>query len=326
MRKIAVADLGEFWYADYKEPLVPFEGGYGYVGALLKGDDGRLLCNYCGKTFDNLGRHVAAAHKMSAREYKQEVGLLQKSALVSERGRISRVRTALKLVETGHIAQMRGKALPVAGVRHHGKKNGVWNAEYLNKTGRCYEQVLQTARSIAASGRRVTQKTLAQRGIGHTTVTAYFGSYEKLRLLLGEKPRLHHKWTDEELVSAFRSLAHELGRTPRQSDLRRYGLPAVTFSRRFTHEELCRRAGVPSNLPVPLDDDREVQVLSAYAVLGDVTKVAERLSMAHKTVTSVFARYGCPYSGYGRSAQLRRDWAADMAARLSGIDLVQQAA
>lgn len=321
MKKIAVGDLGEFWYGDYKEPFEQLEGGVpGHpVGVVLKADDGRLLCAYCGKTYDNLGRHVSATHKMSAREYKSEVGLLQKSALVSEKGRQTRVATALRLHSIRAIPQPakweKGKP------RSHqlGRKNPMWNPEALNKTGRCYEQSLAVARSIAKSGRRVTQKTMAQHGVGHITVTAYFGSYERLRELVGAKPRLHHKWSDEELVSAFRSLAQELGRTPRQSDLNRYGLPSVTFSRRFTHEELCQRAGVPPNLPVPMDGDREVQVLSAYSIIGDVTKVAEKLGMAHKTVAAVFSRYGCPYSGYGRSGSLRREWAADMARRLAGL-------
>ena len=320
MKKIAVADLGEFWYGDYKEPLIPFEGGYGYVGALLKDDQGALLCSYSGKVFHNLGGHVAQKHRISAADYKREVGLLQKSALVSEKGRLSRIRNALHLQETGQFDITRAAQTSMKREHHSGKANGLWNPEYLNKTGRCYEQVLATARTVLRERGRITQKLMGQHGIGPLTVRTYFGSWEELRRVAGDGTSRDRRWTDRELLVAFRSLAEQLGRTPTQSDLNRYGLPASSLYRHFgSLTEAASRAGIPPNLPTPHDDDWAVRVLTAYAVLGRTDRTAEQIGTTHKAVAALFARYGCPIplQAKGESLRLRREWAAEMARRLA---------
>ena len=98
VKKIAVGDLGEFWYGDYKEPFEQLEGAVpGYpVGVVLKDDAGLLLCAYCGKVYKNLGAHAAKTHGLSAKEYKDETGLLRKSALVSEQTRMMASASALR--------------------------------------------------------------------------------------------------------------------------------------------------------------------------------------------------------------------------------------
>ena len=109
MKKIAVGDLGEFWYGDYKEPFEQLEGAVpGYpVGVVLKDDDGLLLCAYCGKVYKNLGNHSAKTHGMSASEYKDEVGLLRKSALVSEQLRMMTSANSPGLAHDGQGGSLR---------------------------------------------------------------------------------------------------------------------------------------------------------------------------------------------------------------------------
>lgn len=246
MKKIAVGDLGEFWYGDYKEPFVELEGSIpGYPrGALLKDDAGRLLCAQCGKTFDNLGVHVAKRHGMSAREYKQHVGLLSKSALVSETGRLVRIRNGLRsraafmtVAEHGHK-----KVTPATP-----KVMAKWVPEYLNKTGRCYEQVLATARQVIRDRGRLSASALSEHGIGTNTVRAYFGNMKALADLLNtDLARSRYRWTEAELLGVLGSLSRELGRTPTASDIRRYGLPSIsTFCSYFgSWSVACQRAGL----------------------------------------------------------------------------------
>ena len=103
VKKIAVGDLGEFWYGDYKEPFEQLEGAVpGYpVGVVLKDDAGLLLCAWCGKVYKNLGAHSAKTHGMSANQYKDEAGLLRKSALVSEQTRMMNSAQGFRLRAAG---------------------------------------------------------------------------------------------------------------------------------------------------------------------------------------------------------------------------------
>ena len=72
-------------FYNYKEPLMKFEGGYGYIGALIfDGKTDQIQCHFCGDWFQSLPHHLAREHNMKASYYKEAVGLLQNTALVSE--------------------------------------------------------------------------------------------------------------------------------------------------------------------------------------------------------------------------------------------------
>lgn len=326
MKKIAVGDLGDFWYGDYKEPFVQLEGAVpGYPqGVVLKDDDGKLLCAYCGKTYDNLGAH-APVHGMTASQYKREVGLLQKSALVSETQRLRLTRQSLRLKAQGHVPPFRkGRSNNVA-TRKIAYLNGEHVPERLNKTGRCYAQVLAVARSLASKG-RLSQKTIRAHGIGQKTVERYFGSHEDLLKLVGQ-PR--HSSTRlllprAQLVDMLRNLAADLGRTPTGSDLRRYGLPTrQTFHKRFgSYSEACRAAGLDPWMPTPRDipADFEERALVAYATLGSLGRAARAISADETRVAAVLDRYGIAFRlpPNDRRRREMREFAAEVARRIAG--------
>lgn len=325
MKKIALGDLGEFWYGDYKEPFEQLEGAVpGYpAGVVLKDDEGKLLCAYCGKTYDNLGRH-AVSHGLTARTYKQEVGLLQKSALVSESERQARIRRA---IQGNHKAYLSSDAGVKKGDKRPdmaGRQSGRWTLEHLNKTGRCYAQVLAVARQIAREHRTVTSERMRRAGVSYRLVETYFGGFDRLNdLVNGKRTRHGRVYTDDELLTALKAVAVKEGRTPAASDLSRYGLPwAPTYVRRFgSYPEACRRAGLtPLRLPIP--PDFEVQVLNLYAMLGDTTLVAQQLHRHHKPIANVLRRYGIVLgNGWRTPASLRereRLKAAEIARRLAG--------
>lgn len=318
MKKIAVGDLGEFWYGDYKEPFVQLDGAVpGYPqGVLLKDDAGRLLCAYCGKTFDNLGNHARLKHGLPAAEYKREVGLLQKSALKSERARLKDVantqrRRAQGWAPGGVLKGNRSRANRLGGTPKR-------TPEVLNRTGRCYAQVLAVARSLKPH--QMTFRELRQRGISQRTVALYFGTLDHLRDLAGHPRKNLRRWTDDELLTGLRSVAAEIGRTPSISDLARYGLPPhVTYAYHFgSYAEACRRAGLQANVPAA-DGSVEVAFLSAYSVTGNIHKACRTAGVGRDRADRILARYGFPFGSYDhRFDGARRAWAADMARRLSG--------
>lgn len=322
MKKIAVGDLGEFWYGDYKEPFEQLEGGVpGYPrGVVLRSDDERLLCAYCGKTWNDLGAHVRHGHGLSVAQYKEEVGLLKKSALISERERLRRVVQATKDGKLTGVrppqASLNAPRPSIRGQNHHVNK-----AETLNKTGRCRAQLVEVARQVVRQHGHLSERLLRRRGIHLSSVQRFFPSVADLEKLVGgTRPEKYlRRYTDTELLAALRQMAVSLGRTPAKSDLRRLGGPdGVTYIRRFgSYPEACRQAGLDPNLPVVMDSDLEVRILTAYATTGDSHSVARLLHVSIPRVLSVLHRYGQPFPGTRRFTPDRRHWASEMAQRLA---------
>lgn len=321
MKKIAVGDLGEFWYGDYKEPFVELEGGVpGYPqGTVLKDDTGKLLCAFCGKTYENLGNHVHK-HGLTATTYKREVGLMTQSALVSERQRLTRVSNGKRRAKDKTWMKVGGMAEGRTAAYDSRR-----SAEALNKSGRCYAQLLETARTIQRERGRVTVRALAQHGINWPTLRMYFDSIEALGKAIGSDTGSLKRANYDKgaLLTSLRTLAQRLGRTPSQSDLRRYGMPTTkVYARRWgSYAAACEAAGLVPN-PVspgsqsPFDP---VRLLNAYATTGNSDTAAESLGISSKAILGVLHRYGYPFPPFYKGPG-RKEWAADMARRLAGED------
>lgn len=351
MRKIAVGDLGEFWYGDYKEPFEQLEGGIpGYPrGVLLQDDGGKLLCAYCGKAYENLGRHAWATHGLRATDYKREVGLLQKSALASERVRQANISKGLRSrnlwpsvgrgmcrVEACDSPALARSLCTKHYTREYKKTRfesrrvrGQRGTEWYNKTGRCAVQVLAVARQIATEKGRLRYRDLAPHGIDARVVDRFYGSLESLAAQCGvpfgkppvkEKPAPTQRLTNQQYLDLLRNLANEIGRTPTKSDLRRYGLPCLdTYWRHFgSYSAACRLAGLDPNTPF-VPSDREVNFLTAYATVGSRKRAALVAGIHHETAARILAKYGFPFAPYDREhVAERKAWAAEMARRIAG--------
>lgn len=84
------APSGSIFFYNYKEPLIPFEGGHGFEGALVyDATSEKIQCHFCGKWYETLGNHLAKEHNMTAVEYKEKVGLNKNTALINEKYRAS---------------------------------------------------------------------------------------------------------------------------------------------------------------------------------------------------------------------------------------------
>lgn len=328
-RKIAVGDLGEFWYGNYKDPFLQLEGAVpGYPqGALLKDDAGCLLCAYCGKTFKSLPNHINKAHGLSAAEYKESVGLLQKSALVSESIRQSRIRTALRNRSHGVFKDPTQEAVTKSLEQRRVNRRGHFPPEKQNLTGRCYAQILEVARQIVREDGRVTIGRLAKRGIWQHNIEMMFGSLANLARLASDRRRFG-AWTPTELTNALRSLGDKLGRTPSSSDLSRYGLPTLmAYYRAFgSYIAACEQAGLQPYQWVPKDPQSEAARLLAWATTGDVVKAGAAAGVSSTAIRNTLAKYGIPAMPPGGGLHVQRvearNLAADIAARLDGSERI----
>ena len=91
------APCGYVSFYNYKEPLMKFTEGYGFVGALVfDGKTDKIQCHLCGEWLGSLPHHLKREHNMTSSAYKTKVGLLQTTALISESARAKLIASGMK--------------------------------------------------------------------------------------------------------------------------------------------------------------------------------------------------------------------------------------
>jgi len=338
----------DFVFPEYKEPLVQLKGAVkGYMRGTLPYAlaDGRLPCAFCDPSvpihrvrgshgyrrdnlFDYLTVHVRR-HGMSPQEYRDAIGLLRSTKLMSRRARLI---LSGALLQSGRMGA--GDASPMhtpeSVARQAASKRGLSeNAEHQNKRGVCHAQILAVARGLAKDNGGVLRSAdLIRQGIQIPTLHhAGFSSVRALAVGVGaRRPEAWNRWTDADLLRAFRELAERLGRTPTQKELGGANGTA-SGSAYFTHfgglEEVCRRLGLPSNSSRPVTLGDEIDILNHYATTGRISRVIQATHRSQDHVTQILDKFGVlTYRGSGHEAERRkaREWAAEIARRLAGTE------
>lgn len=237
------------FYHNYKEPLVPVKDGYGFEGVLLFDEwSEKVQCHICGKWKTGLGSHVAS-HGITAKEYKDQFGLRQGTALVGE---VTRER----LVKNG-VANRRylTKEANARGIRRANaaarvsQRVGRTPLETKNKMGICPAQILDAIQQNPEWHRDTAPQSLASAAI------RTFGSWSKARAEAGLVPR-NVNWREqfdrEVAVQGLRVFFDQHHRAPKRSDMRRGMLPYTTaqYERGFgTWNQAMLAAGITPNRP-----------------------------------------------------------------------------
>lgn len=91
------APSGSVCFYNYKEPLIKFDGGFGYLGAVIfDASSDKVQCHFCGEWYIALGNHLHKEHNMTAEDYKRSVGLNKNTALIGEQMRAKLIASGLK--------------------------------------------------------------------------------------------------------------------------------------------------------------------------------------------------------------------------------------
>ena len=70
---------------NYKEPILPVAGGFGWYGLQAYDWDGdKLMCHICGKFQNSIGKHSLQSHKLNPIDYRHKFGLLPRTSLSSK--------------------------------------------------------------------------------------------------------------------------------------------------------------------------------------------------------------------------------------------------
>ncbi len=239
--KHETAPSGFVTFYDYKEPFTKFKEGFGYIGVLLHDtESGKIQCHFCGEWLTALPAHLHYKHDIKSRAYKEKVGLLHTTALISEKTRES-------MINKDHTNALR--ALTFAREKNArnrtkiNRKYSTTSAEFKNKNGTCPEQLLQRIRDKAKElGRTPTNVEVK----GVKTILATYGTWNNATKLAGLKVRkmgvnVNHaqvgegeRHTDEYYLEMIRTFYATHGRLPGWSDVKRKMFPSTSmFARRF---------------------------------------------------------------------------------------------
>lgn len=135
------APSGSVYFYNYKEPLMKFENGFGFKGALIHDEtSNQIQCHFCGGWFDELGHHLHREHNMTASEYKKEVGLNKTSALISETYREKLIKNGLESRKKNLRPNRVVSEETRRKIRATLKEN---RAEKQNQTNTCPEQLIK---------------------------------------------------------------------------------------------------------------------------------------------------------------------------------------
>lgn len=155
------APSGSVVFYNYKEPLMRFKEGHGFIGALIfDTDTKKIQCHICGKWFDVLANHLAREHNMSSASYKDIVGLNQSTALINETVREKLIATGMEK-RLKNLKNRKGTTVSEETknkIRETLKKN---KAEMQNLHNTCPAQLLERLRNeFIKIGHTPSEKTL----------------------------------------------------------------------------------------------------------------------------------------------------------------------
>jgi len=171
-------------YVNIGKYIPPFEkvvNGFGFIGVVIEDyGSGKIMCNVCGKWFEQLPTHISHKHNLNAEEYKMKFGLLVSTALKSKKMRLaqSKIMQGMRASHPKHCYKF--------------VKNNVWAGnrkdkpkavESRNKYGVCDLQIAERIRNLAKElGKTPTLTDLSERyGAGFMTLlNSRYGSYVKL--------------------------------------------------------------------------------------------------------------------------------------------------
>lgn len=240
---------GSIYFYNYKEPLMKFEEGFGFEGALVYAENtDQIQCHFCGGWFDILGHHLHKEHNMTARDYKKKVGLNISTALISEKHRALLIRKGLeKRVKNLRSPKSVSKETR-AKISATLKEN---RAEKKNQNNTCPEQLLER---LVKKYNELGYTPSPKRDIPfREALCRTYGSYENACKLVGipyrkpgltRKSGLNLKWTRDAIVKQVIRFYQENGRLPKAKEYKAYDRPLAKYGKKHIFKLALSSDGV----------------------------------------------------------------------------------
>lgn len=234
------APSGYVTFYNYKEPLMPFTKGFGYIGALIfDGASDKIQCHFCGEWFNHLVPHIASEHGLKAYEYKEAVGLLNNTALISETARAKLIASGLdKRLQNLRSRKGTTVSKEVRKKISEGLKANKYKDEHKNLKSNCPAQLLDRIQKKYEENPKQWRIRLLK-GMAPSIIRT-FGSVKEACILAGvpyaepgqnwsktRHPMVHIKFTDKQLLAMLKKFEKINNRKPSYSDCKRGLLPPL---------------------------------------------------------------------------------------------------
>ena len=242
------APSGAIKLYNYKQPFMPVENGYGYMGVLMHDAEHNVIqCHCCGKWMKTMSNHIGLHGFHNVREYKEKYGLAQTTALISDDVREKLICVGKKVTpekRRGYLKLSRNVKQDYSNAGKHHK-----SIEKMNNEGTCPLQLVDTLDKIKEKlGHEPTYQEIKDISILNgkefnsstflNGIKYNYGSFTKMREVMnwtetcykGRKDfggftyRIH---TKESLMALLKNFVIVHKRFPSFSDVKRKLLPCL---------------------------------------------------------------------------------------------------
>lgn len=241
------APSGYVTFYNYKEPLMKYEKGYGYLGAVVfDGETDKIQCSLCGEWFVQLAPHLKREHNMKVGAYKEELGLFQNTALIGENMRAKLIATGLdkrmQNLRQAHLKRKKGgfkvSESTRAKIRATLKKNAE-KSEHKNLRGTCPAQLLDRMKKIY--DREGENLSIHEHfgGLEYSIIKTY-GSFKEACRLAGipyRKPGTNRNYNhsikhrDSDVLDFMKEFITRFNRMPKRKDFKAQGKQGLYIAR-----------------------------------------------------------------------------------------------
>lgn len=230
--EILPPDFEDTSYEPYKDPMIPNESGFGYIGAIIQSKSGsHIQCNECGYFFRDLGQHLKHYHKIEARDYKLKYGLRVSKGLISPQMRVQKQKTfnehpiRQRAKENSVLAQKALKESRAKGKKPYNDNNS-WIPQLRNERGVCEEQLKVRIKQLAEKYGRppLYSEFIEEFGSGAMfSVRTIFGTWNNALLRTGlptyrQRVKTKTKNSAQAILNMMSDWYDEHNRTPQYSD------------------------------------------------------------------------------------------------------------
>lgn len=246
------APSGYATFYNYKEPLMKYDKGYGFLGAVVfDGESDKIQCALCGDWFVALAPHLRKEHNMKVDAYKDELGLFQTTALIGEKMRAKLIASGLnKRLQNLRQTQLKKYKMTDATrekIRATCKKNAE-KAEGKNLRGTCPEQLLdRLQKAYQREGenfsfrRHVNFDYLLKKTYGSVKEACRLAGvpYRKPGQIMSYANKI--KYTDQQVIDFVKEFATRFHRLPVRRDFYNQGKSALWDKKCSNESNLGKR-------------------------------------------------------------------------------------
>lgn len=299
------APSGSVIFYNYKEPLMQFEGGHGYEGALIfDSKTDKIQCHFCGEWYGALGHHLKREHNMTAESYKKKVGLNKTTALINEETRKKLIAAGMKerirnLRPNKKVSDETKEKIRATLLEHR--------SEVKNGTGTCPAQLIDR---LVALYNKLKRTPLRREIIFHEALVKTYGSMEEACRIAGIPYRKEGQTLTavrtsmlgkEKVVTFVREFFDKNGKLPKGKQIpKNFSYQIIKHGRKEIFRMALSQDGVYKKVDTIIRYDKD-QLIDFLRVFEKVNKRKPSYSDCRRGLLPHLSRYSYHFGSWKKT-------------------------